>query len=153
MKRDLDHMPSRLAYLDLVRAYEKLHGEFSDLFREHGITHAQYDVLKTLSRAPECGASCQFISENLLNRLPDVTRLLDRMERDGLVERSRCTEDRRVVRVHLTPKSRKVLTKLEAPVLELHEAQFAHMSKKAVQDLQRGLSSAAKRDGQPSKGC
>ena len=142
----LDDNPARLAYLNLVKAYEKLHAEFSDLFREHGVTHAQFDVLKTLARAPEGGASCQFISENLLNRLPDVTRMLDRMERDELVERSRCTEDRRVVRVHLTAKSRKMLEKLKAPVLALHEKQFQHMSKKAVHDLQRGLSSALERE-------
>jgi DNA-binding MarR family transcriptional regulator len=144
--KKLDDSPARLAYLNLVKAYEALHSEFSDLFREHGVTHSQFDVLRTLAGAPECGASCQFISENLLNRLPDVTRLLDRMERDGLVERSRCTEDRRVVRVHLTTKATKLLEKLEAPVLALHERQFEHMSSKAVNDLQRGLAAAVRRD-------
>lgn len=144
--RSLDDDPARRAYLDLVRAYETLHGELADLCRRHGVTHVQFDVLNTLGRAPECGASCQFISENLMNRLPDVTRLLDRMERDGLVKRSRCTEDRRVVRVHLTPKSRKVLEKLADPVRELHERQFSGLSKKAVTDLQRGLAAARRRE-------
>ena len=139
MSPELEDAPHRLAYLELVRAYEKLHAEFSDLFRDHGITHAQYDVLRALARAPESGASCQFISENLLNRLPDVTRLLDRMERDGLVERNRCTEDRRVVRVFLTEPARELLDRLAEPVMALHRRQFDHMQPDAVRALQEGL--------------
>ena len=80
-----------------------------------------------------------------MNRVPDVTRLLDRMEDAGLVTRSRCTEDRRVVRAALTAEGRKRVDTLDDPVLELHAEQCADLRAgdlEALEDLLERLAPA-----------
>jgi DNA-binding MarR family transcriptional regulator len=135
MTTERKDLAARDVYLDLVRAHERLFGEFSALFRDHGLTQAQYNVLRILLGGPREGASCQYVGERLLNRVPDVTRLIDRMEAAGLVRRARSTEDRRVVLVRVTSKGRKLCERLDAPVLGLHRQQLAHLPAKKVAAL------------------
>ncbi|MEZ5977660.1 MAG: MarR family transcriptional regulator [Planctomycetota bacterium] len=125
-----------------MQAHERLGGEFADLFRSRGITPAQFNVLRILVRAPKGGVPCSRITEELIHRLPDVTRLLDRMERDGLVTRRRCDEDRRVVKVEISAKGRKTCEGLYDAVSELHERQFAHLSARDVTALAALLAKA-----------
>ena len=131
--------PARDAYLGLVRVHEKLAGQFSDLFRDHGLTQPQYNVLRILAGGPDTGVSCHYVGERLLNRLPDVTRLIDRMEATGLVKRSRSTEDRRVVLIRLTAKGRKVCEGLAGPVMDLHKRQFAQLTPGRLEVLTKCL--------------
>lgn len=130
---------ARETYLNLLRVHEKLFGEFAALFREHGLTHAQFNVLRILLGAPEGGVPCQYISERLLNRVPDVTRLIDRMETADLVSRQRSTEDRRVVLVAATKKGRKLCEELARPVMDLHRRQLAHVAPRKLEQLNKGL--------------
>jgi DNA-binding MarR family transcriptional regulator len=139
MKTGARDVQAREAYLNVVRAHEKLHGEFSALFRAHGLTAAQYNVLRILIGGPEEGASCHYVGERLLNRLPDVTRLLDRMEKADLVERRRSENDRRVVLVRITRVGRERCEGLAEPVTELHRRQVAHLPAKALVALNEGL--------------
>lgn len=139
MAAELEDTPARRAYLALVQAHEKLAGEFADLFREHGLTQVQFNVLRILVQSPSEGCSCQHIGAQLINREPDVTRLLDRMETAGLVTRERSTDDRRVVHVRITPKGRKVCEGLYPAVAALHEKQFAGLSKIRTKELAAGL--------------
>jgi len=139
MKADRQDTADRDLYLNLVRAHEKLFGQFSALFREHGLTQAQFNVLRILRGGPAEGASCHYIGERLLNRLPDVTRLIDRMEAAGLVTRTRSGEDRRVVRVRISAQGRKHCESLSGPVMDLHRKQVAHMSPGTVAALNRNL--------------
>ena len=134
-----DDLTARDAYLDLVRAYERLSGEFAALFREHDLTQAQYNVLRILLGGPTEGASCQYVGERLLTRVPDVTRLIDRMAAAGLVTRSRSAEDRRVVLIQVTEAGKTLCRKLARPVMNLHRDQFAHMAKGTVAGLSRAL--------------
>jgi DNA-binding MarR family transcriptional regulator len=126
---------SRDTYLNLVRVHEQLVGEFDALFRERGLTQTQYNVLRILRGGPREGYACQAIGERLLTRVPDVTRLIDRMEKAGLVTRSRGAEDRRVVLIRLTAKGRKVCDALDGPVLELHRSQFPGVARRHLRDL------------------
>ena len=135
MARTIPSSPERSAYLNLLRAHELLLGDFAALFKERGLTHTRFNVLRIVIQGPKHGVTCSEISEALVTRVPDVTRLLDRMEAEGLVSRSRCPEDRRVVYVRLTPKGRRACESLYGPVTELHAAQFAHMNKRAVREL------------------
>jgi len=139
MAVELEDTPARRAYLALVQAHEKLVGEFADLFRSHGISQAQFNVLRILVQGPPRGCSCQHIGANLIHREPDVTRLLDRMEAAGLVTRERSTEDRRVVEVRITPQGRSVCEGLYPEVSALHEKQFARLSKTRTKELAAGL--------------
>jgi DNA-binding MarR family transcriptional regulator len=76
----------------------------------------------------------------MLTRLPDITRLLDRLEEAGWIERRRSTEDRRRVEASLLPEGRDLLTRLDQLVLELHARQFANLDPEELTDLDRLLS-------------
>ena len=130
---------ARDTFLNLVRVHERLEADFAELFREHDLTAAQYNVLRILLGGPREGASCQYIGERLLNRVPDVTRLLDRMERAELVSRVRSAADRRVVLVSVTTKGSRLCKKLDGPVMELHQSQLEGIPLKALRALNEGL--------------
>ena len=130
---------ARDVYLNLVRVHERLTADFAELFRGAGLTFAQYNVLRILLGGPKEGAPCQYIGERLLNRVPDVTRLLDRMQAAGLLSRSRGAEDRRVVLVRISAKGARLCRGLEHPVMDLHRRQLAGLSARSLAALNEGL--------------
>lgn len=133
---------ARDAFLNIVRLHEKLTAQFTELFRAHDLTLAQYNVLRILIGGPEEGAPCQYVGERLLNRVPDVTRLIDRMQSAGLVKRSRSAEDRRVVLVRVTAKGRRLCESLHEPVIELHKRQLGKLPTSDLEQLDRVLQRA-----------
>ena len=133
---------SRDTLLNLLRLHDRLNAEFVDLFKGAGLTQAQYNVLRILSGAPKKGVPCQYVGEHLLTRVPDVTRLIDRMVSAELVRRDRSEEDRRVVLLRVTARGRRVCAGLTEPVMALHRGQFTHMSRKALAALNEGLEEA-----------
>ena len=68
-----------------------------------GLTAAQYNVLRILRGAGPAGLACREIGERMISRDPDITRLLDRMEKRNLITRKRQSDDRRVVKTFVTP--------------------------------------------------
>ncbi|MEZ6014556.1 MAG: MarR family transcriptional regulator [Planctomycetota bacterium] len=129
----------RTMFVELLKTHERLQSEFALLFKQHKLTLAQFNVLRILRGAGPQGLACQEIGERLINRLPDVTRLLDRMEAARLVSRERSSEDRRVVTVKLTAEGRRRVDALDEPVLALHEQQVAHLSVREVEELASAL--------------
>ena len=138
MKRKRDIL-ARDTFLNVLRVHEKLSTDFNELFREAGLTMSQYNVLRILLGGPPEGAPCQYIRDHLLTRVPDVTRLVDRMESAGLVSRHRGEEDRRVVLVRVTAKGTRVCRKLDDPVLELHVAQLEKIPSTVLTAVNEGL--------------
>lgn len=130
---------ARDTYLALVRAQDRLVGQAAALVKGSGLTIATYNVLRILRGAGHDGLACGEIGERLIHRVPDVTRLLDRMERDGLVRRSRSSDDRRVVLTQLTPKGRTAVDALDEPVMALHAQQFAGLSVRELEALEAAL--------------
>jgi DNA-binding MarR family transcriptional regulator len=92
-------------------------------------------VLRILRGAGDEGLCRNEVAERLLNRMPDATRLLDRMEAAGLVTRERSSEDRRLVRTQITKKGRQLVDSLDEPVEKEHERQLGHMSEKQLRAL------------------
>jgi DNA-binding MarR family transcriptional regulator len=90
------------------------------LFKEHGLTSAQYNTLRILRDAPPEGFSCQQISAALIQRDPDVTRLADRLEDRGFVSKARAKNDRRVVNVKITEKGVRLVNALDRPLVQGH---------------------------------
>ncbi len=120
------------AHLSIQRTAAVLGAPFAELFRSHGLTSPTYNVLRILRGAATTGPgrrSCHEIGEQLIAQGPDVTRLVDRLEAQGLAERCRCEEDRRVVYVQITRKGLDVLARLDEPTMRLHREQLGHMSK------------------------
>src|ERR1700720_3271104 len=89
-----------------------------------GLTAAQYNVLRILRGAGRAGLACREIGERMISRDPDITRLLDRMEKRSLITRKRQSDDRRVVKTFVTPHGLELLKILDRPVSALHKRQF-----------------------------
>jgi DNA-binding MarR family transcriptional regulator len=123
------------ATLNLVRTASLVTGALELLLKPYGISPAQYNVLRILRGAGPKGLGRNEIRSRLLARMPDVTRLLDRMERAGLVRRERDAEDRRCVPTYLTGRGRVLLEHLEDPIAESHRRQFGHLAAEQLRAL------------------
>jgi DNA-binding MarR family transcriptional regulator len=125
--------------LNLLRTQDHLRQAFVRLFEEQGLSGPQYNVLRILRGHGGDGLPCLEIAAQMVTRMPDITRLVDRLEEAGLVERSRTAADRRVVLVRITRPGLEVLARLDRPVLELHRRQLAHLSRSELEELNRLL--------------
>jgi DNA-binding MarR family transcriptional regulator len=123
------------AQLSVIRTGSLLTDAFERMLKPYGITSAQFNVLRILRGAEPQGLCRNELRERLLTRMPDVTRLLDRMVDAGLVERTREGEDRRRVRTRITPKARRLVDKLDDIVTEEHQRRFGHLGKEKLRDL------------------
>ena len=123
------------AYLNIVRTASQLTDAVELLLKPRGITLVQYNVLRILRGSEPDGLCRNELRERMLNRMPDVTRLLDRMEESGLVVRSREEEDRRQVRTRLTPRARRLVDDLDAVVTEEHQRLLGHVSDAELKTL------------------
>lgn len=121
-------VPAQQAYENLVRTAQVLGQDVTDLMSNHGISAKQYNVLRAIRRGGEGGLSVSQISEQMTDPRADVTRLMDRLVRDGLVDRQPDAADRRVVRTFLTEAGRALLQAIDAPLIATHRAQFAALS-------------------------
>lgn len=126
------------AALNLARTCDAQHADFARLFKAHGLTGPQYNVLRILRGAAEplCGLE---IASRMITQLPDITRLLDRLEAAGLVERRKTEADRRVVLNAITGAGLSRLSTLDAPTLEAHRRHFGHLSAGELAELNRLL--------------
>jgi DNA-binding MarR family transcriptional regulator len=127
-------MPDR-AFIALLKAADKLAQQAEQLVKANGLTGAQYNVLRILRGAEPDGLACSTISERMISHDPDMTRLLDRMEKRDLITRQRQTDDRRVVKTRITGGGLELLKQLDHPIRELHKKQFAHMGNARVKEL------------------
>lgn len=123
------------AFLAIVRTAEGLQRDFVELFKQHELSLSQYNVLRILRGAGPEGVTCGDVANRLIRHDPDVTRLLDRLDRRGLIERGRDSKDRRVVRTMITSAGEDLLARLDEPVEALHARQLGHVSKKRLGEL------------------
>jgi DNA-binding MarR family transcriptional regulator len=115
------------AYLNVARTANVLAQGLTELLKSHDLTSTQYNVLRILRGAGQKGLAAGEVGERMITRDPDVTRLLDRLERRGLVERWRCREDRRVVYTRITQAGLDAIAPLDDAVVSLHVKQLAHV--------------------------
>jgi DNA-binding MarR family transcriptional regulator len=147
-KRAPFDLPQQEAYLNIVRTQAILAAEFDRLFRRHGLSASGYNVLRILRGAADGGQPwmpCCDVAARLVAQVPDLTRLVDRLEREGFVKRDRDGDDRRVVRLSITPAARKLLATLDQPTLDLHRAQLGHLTGAELSTLSRLLMKARRR--------
>ena len=129
------------AYLNILRTNDQFQNRFGKLFREFGVTSSQYNVLRIL-RGEGQPMPCLEIADRMVQVVPAITGLLDRLELQGLIRRERCTVDRRVVYIDLTEKAVDLLSRMDRPVIELHKALMGHLSVTELKDLTRLLEKA-----------
>ena len=135
-------LPELEAFLNLIRTSDQLQWQMAELFKQYGVTMQQYNVLRILRGAGDDGLPSLSIAHRMVTRVPDITRLVDRMERNAWVERARSESDRRVVRVTLTETGRRLADVLEAPTNACHRNQLGHLSTAELETLNRLLEKA-----------
>lgn len=135
------------AYLSVVRTSTVLTDAMEELVKSHGISATQYNVLRILRGSDAEGLCRNALRDRMLTRMPDMTRLLDRMEEAGLVVRVREGEDRRMVMTRITAKGRGLLDDLDAPVMALHKKQMAGLTDAQLRSLSDLLTLVRDGDG------
>jgi DNA-binding MarR family transcriptional regulator len=119
---------------EILRCAEHLDACFNEALKSFGVSFTQYSALRILSGEQE-GLASSTIGDQMVTRDSDVTRLVDRLAARGLVERYRDSDDRRVVRVRLTPAGTELLGRVDGPFLALAEQQFAGIKPKRIRRL------------------
>jgi DNA-binding MarR family transcriptional regulator len=111
------------------------------VLKAEDLSSTQYNVLRILRGAPQ-GLPCGEIAGRLITRDPDVTRLLDRMEKRGLISRARDNRDRRLVLTRLSPEGLKLVNRLDEPVQQMHRKLLGHLGKERLRALGELLAAA-----------
>jgi DNA-binding MarR family transcriptional regulator len=133
----------REVYLLLQHVSGELIHELATLLKPFGITPQQYHILRILRDAGSSGAPLGTVAERSPAGDPDVTGLLDRLERRSLAQRTREAPDRRIVTARITKEGRHLLDKLEAPVQALHTRQLGPLGDRGLQSFRKLLQQAA----------
>jgi DNA-binding MarR family transcriptional regulator len=123
------------AMLNIARTDAVLSYSIIEALKPFDITPTQYNVLRILRGAGHNGLCREDIRERLVAQVPDVTRLLDRLEQSGLVDRARDKTDRRLVNTRITHAGLELLKKLDGPVNAAHEKQLGHLTKTELHTL------------------
>ena len=123
------------AAVSLARTWALFDHAGEELMAKYGITQTQYNVLRILRGAGPAGLCRSEIGERMISRVPDVTRLLDRMEAAGLVERERGDEDRRFVTARITREGLKMLTRLDQPLNDFIRSKLGFLGESKLRTL------------------
>jgi DNA-binding MarR family transcriptional regulator len=127
--------------LELMRTTDMLSRGLVKVLKTEDLSSTQYNVLRILRGSPQ-GLPCGEIASRMITRDPDITRLLDRLEKRGLISRCRETEDRRMVMARVTADGLKLLARLDDPVQETHRQQLSHLGRERLRALAELLHAA-----------
>lgn len=130
--------------LNIARTNDQLQIRFTRLFRDHGLTSPQYNILRIL-RGEGVPLPILEIASRTITVVPGITGLIDRLVEGGWVTRCRCEEDRRVVRVSITSKGLKTLNELDQPLQELHQQTMGTLTTNELKQISKLLEKV--RDG------
>lgn len=137
------------AFLNLWRTYDRLHVREEELFERYDLTPQQYNALRLLRGEGSGKLATLALAARLVSRAPDITRLVDKLEERGLIERERPSDNRRMVLIGLTEKGRALLTELDERVRECHVRQLGHLSQEQLRQLITLLQSARRVHEEP----
>ena len=140
-KRRRAACPEEDAFLDLLRTTDLLSRGPAQVIKAEDLSANQYNVLRILRGTPP-GLPCGEIGNRMNTRDPDITRLLDRLEKRGLISRFRETKDRRVVMARITAGGLKLLARLDEPIEESHRRQLGHLGATRLRALAELLAAA-----------
>ena len=123
------------AYLSLLRTSDALQTQVEAQLKEFGLTGTQYNALRILRGAGPEGLPCREIGERMITRDPDVTRLLDRLEDRGFVQRARAKLDRRVIYGKITAAGLKLLREIDGPLEKFGREMLRHVRQDKLKQL------------------
>jgi DNA-binding MarR family transcriptional regulator len=130
------------AFLGLWRTYDRLRALEDELFAKYGLTPQQYNALRLLLREHPTPIRTLDLGGRLVSRAPDITRMLDKLELSGLVARDRPADNRRIVRVGITPAGIALLDQLAEPLRDCHTRQLGHLQRRELKSLVAMLQAA-----------
>lgn len=134
--------PEHEVYLNIARTHAVLAARFDRLFRHHGTSAPQYNILRILRLRGDEGLPIREIADRMTTCVPDMTRLMDRLQRAGLIRRERSLKDRRVILVKLTPRGTEFLGALDPSVRELDREVLGHLSGDELAAINRLMAKA-----------
>jgi DNA-binding MarR family transcriptional regulator len=126
--------PEEALFVELIRTADRLARRPALVLRAEDLSPTQYNVLRILRGAPD-GLLCGAIAERMVTREPDITRTLDRLERRGLIGRSRVDCDRRRILVRIRPDGLALLARLDEPVCQIHREQLGAIGKARMRQM------------------
>ena len=136
------------AYLSLLRTADALQARVEARLKEFGLTGTQYNALRILRGAGPEGLPCREIGERMITRDPDITRLLNRLEDRGFVERTRARHDRRVIYGKITAAGLKLLREMDGPIEKHGREILRHVGQEKLKQMIELLELV--RSGKPS---
>ena len=122
-------------FLNLQRTADRLLAGEAEVLARHDLTPPQYNVLRILRGAGAEGHPCQEIAARMISRVPDITRLVDRLEQAGLANRARDRADRRVVTVRIAARGEHLLASIDPVMRELPKRLFGALTTRDLQTL------------------
>ncbi len=123
------------AYLSLLRTADALRAQVEARLKEFGLTGTQYNALRILRGAGSDGLPCREIGERMITHDPDITRLLNRLEDRGFVERTRARHDRRVIYGKITAAGLKLLREMDTPIEKHSREILSHVGQEKLKQL------------------
>jgi DNA-binding MarR family transcriptional regulator len=138
--------PEEVTYLEMLRTVETLSHRFAQVMKTEDVSSTQYNVLRILRGAPE-GLPCGEISNRMVTRDSDITRLLDRLEKRALILRCRESRDRRTVLARITSAGLELLARLDEPVRAAIQERMGHLGTERLSLLAELLRSARQPTG------
>jgi DNA-binding MarR family transcriptional regulator len=123
------------AFLNVQRTADVFMQSLIETLRPWDLTATQYNVLRILRGAGDEGANCKDIAARMVTRDPDITRLLDRLDKRELITRSRAAGDRRYASIRITAEGLRVLAALDEPIVELSKSAVGHLGRQRLEAL------------------
>jgi DNA-binding MarR family transcriptional regulator len=123
------------ALLSVLRTASILEHQLNEALKPYGITHTQYNVLRILRGAGHSGLCGREVGERMVSRVPDVPRLLDRMEEAELISRERDPDDRRHVTARITRKGLALIEQASPRLGALERARVSQIPAGRLQQL------------------
>lgn len=133
-KRDAFDVIEQEAALSIMRTSDLLENRFARLFREHGLTASQYNVLRIL-RGEGRPMPCLEVADRMIQVAPAITRVVNQLLELELIVKTQCSEDRRVFHIEITTAGKRLLKKIDEPLLNLHRSLLSGLSKKDLRTL------------------
>ncbi|GAC1437357.1 MAG: MarR family transcriptional regulator [Terriglobales bacterium] len=145
VKRKNYGSPEEDAFIAVMRAAEALQWSVTELLKKYGLSPTQYNALRILRGAGSDGLACSEIADRMINRDPDITRLLNRLQRMGLIQRGHDKSDKRVILASITRDGLELLRKVDQPLDRLHRKRLEHLGPRRLKSLIGMLKLASKK--------
>jgi DNA-binding MarR family transcriptional regulator len=123
------------AFIAILRAADRLERQVAEMLKQYSLTPTQYNALRILRGGGPEGLPCSHIGDRMISRDSDITRLLDRLKRRGLISRRRGQSDRRIIRIFITPAGLELLARMDRPVEKFHLRALRDVSKRDLRGL------------------